>query len=58
MKDKSRNTEQEINKVIVYHDAMLKEIQEKRNHASQFDTSVAEKILKVEGTIYRKGKIL
>lgn len=29
MKNKSRSTEQEINKVIVHHDAMLKEIQEK-----------------------------
>lgn len=46
MKDKSRSTEQEINKVIVHHDAMLKEIKEKRKQASQFDTSVAEKILK------------
>lgn len=49
MKDKRRSTEQEINKVIVHHDAMLKEIQEKRNHAAQFDTSVAEKILKSRG---------
>lgn len=49
MKNKSRSTEQEINKVIVHHDAMLKEIQEKRNNASQFDTSAAEKILKSRG---------
>lgn len=49
MKDESRSTEQEINKVIVHHDAMLKEIQEKRKQASQFDTSVAEKILKSRG---------
>lgn len=49
MKNKSRSTEQEINKVIVHHDAMLKELQEKRNNASQFDTSAAEKILKSRG---------
>lgn len=49
MKNKSRSTEQEINKVIVHHDAMLKEIQEKRNNASQFATSAAEKILKSRG---------
>ena len=49
MKNTSRSTEQEINKVIVHHDAMLKEIQEKRNNASQFDTSAAEKILKSRG---------
>ena len=49
MKDKSRNSEQEINKIIVHHDAMLKEIQEKRNHALQFDTSAAERILKSRG---------
>lgn len=49
MKDESRSTEQEINKVIVHHDAMLKEIQEKRKQASQFDTSAAEKILKSRG---------
>ena len=49
MKDKSRSTEQEINKVIVHHDAMLKEIQEKRKQTSQFDTSAAEKILKSRG---------
>lgn len=49
MKNKSRSTEQEINKVIIHHDAMLKEIQEKRNNASQFDTSAAEKILKSRG---------
>ena len=49
MKDKGRSMEQEINKVLVHHDAMLKEIQEKRKQASQFDTSVAEKILKSRG---------
>lgn len=49
MKDKGRRTEQETNKVIVYHDMILKEIQEQRNHASQFDTSAAEKILKNRG---------
>ena len=49
MMNKSRSTEQEINKVIVHHDAMLKEIQEKRNNASQFDTSAAEKILESRG---------
>ena len=30
MKDKSRSMEQEINKVLVHHDMVLKEIQEKR----------------------------
>ena len=49
MTDKSRSTEIEINKVIVHHDSMLKEIQEKRSHASRFDTSAAEKILKSRG---------
>ena len=49
MKDKSRSMEQEINKVLVHHDMMLKEIQEKRKQASQFDTSAAEKILKSRG---------
>ena len=49
MKDKSRSMEQEINKVLVHQDMMLKEIQEKRKQASQFDTSVAEKILKSRG---------
>ena len=43
MKDKSRGMEQEINKVFVHHSMMLKEIQEKRKQASQFDTSAAEK---------------
>ena len=42
MKDKSRGMEQEINKVFVHHSMMLKEIQEKRKQASQFDTSAAE----------------
>lgn len=41
--------EQEINKVLVHHDMILKEIQEKRKQASQFDTSAAEKILKSRG---------
>ena len=49
MKDKSRGMEQEINKVLVHHSVMLKEIQEKRKQASQFDTSAAEKILKSRG---------
>lgn len=49
MKDKSRSMEQEINKVLIHHDMMLKEIQEKRKQASQFDTSAAEKILKSRG---------
>lgn len=49
MKDKSRSTEQEINKVLVHHDMMLKEIQEKRKQTLQFDTSAAEKILKSRG---------
>ncbi|KWZ95618.1 MAG: hypothetical protein E7C03_01380 [Anaerococcus sp.] len=49
MKDKSRSMEQEINKVLVHHDMILKEIQEKRKQASQFDTSAAEKILKSRG---------
>lgn len=49
MKDKSRSMEQEINKVLVHHDMMLKEIQEKRKQVSQFDTSAAEKILKSRG---------
>ena len=49
MKDKSRGMEQEINKVFVHHSMMLKEIQEKRKQASQFDTSAAEKILKSRG---------
>ena len=49
MKDKSRSMEQEINKVLVHQDMMLKEIQEKRKQTSQFDTSVAEKILKSRG---------
>lgn len=49
MKDKSRSMEQEINNVLVHHDMMLKEIQEKRKQASQFDTSAAEKILKSRG---------
>ena len=49
MKDKSRGMEQEINKVLVHHSMMLKEIQEKRKQASQFDTSAAEKILKSRG---------
>lgn len=49
MKDKSRSMEQEINKVFVHHSMMLKEIQEKRKQASQFDTSAAEKILKSRG---------
>ena len=49
MKDKSRGMEQEINKVLVHHRVMLKEIQEKRKQASQFDTSAAEKILKSRG---------
>lgn len=49
MKDKSRGMEQEINKVLVHHSVMLKEIQEKRKQASQFDTSDAEKILKSRG---------
>lgn len=49
MKDKSRSMEQEINKVLVHHNMMLKEIQEKRKQASQFDTSAAEKILKSRG---------
>lgn len=49
MKDKSRGMGQEINKVLVHHSVMLKEIQEKRKQASQFDTSAAEKILKSRG---------
>ena len=49
MKDKSRSMEQEINKVLVHHDMMLKQIQEQRKQVSQFDTSVAEKILKSRG---------
>lgn len=49
MKNKSRGMEQEINKVLVHHSVMLKEIQEKRKQASQFDTSAAEKILKSRG---------
>ena len=49
MKDKSRGMEQEIKKVLVHHSMMLKEIQEKRKQASQFDTSAAEKILKSRG---------
>lgn len=49
MKDKSRGMEQEINKVLVHHSVMLKEIQEKRKQASQFDTSAVEKILKSRG---------
>lgn len=49
MKDKSRSMEQEINKVLVHHDMMLKQIQEKRKQVSQFDTSDAEKILKSRG---------
>ena len=49
MKDKSRGMEQEINKVLVHHSVMLKEIQEKRKQSSQFDTSAAEKILKSRG---------
>ena len=49
MKDKSRGMDQEINKVLVHHSVMLKEIQEKRKQASQFDTSAAEKILKSRG---------
>lgn len=49
MKYKSRSMEQEINKVLVHHNMMLKEIQEKRKQASQFDTSAAEKILKSRG---------
>ncbi len=49
MKNNKRNTEQEINKVLAYHDKQLKEIQEKRNSISDFDVSKAEQLLLSSG---------
>lgn len=49
MKSKGKNTEQEINKVIIHHDMMLKEIQNQRDNVAKFDTSEAEEILKSRG---------
>ena len=45
MKSRGENTEQEINKVIIHHDMMLKEIQNQRENAPKFDASAAEEIL-------------
>lgn len=49
MKSKRKNTEQEINKVIIHHDMELKEIQNQRDNAAKFDASAAEEILKSRG---------
>ena len=49
MKSRGENTEQEINKVIIHHDMMLKEIQNQRENAPKFDASVAEEILRSRG---------
>lgn len=49
MKSKRKNTEQEINKVIIHHDMELKEIQNQRDNAAKFDASAAEEILKTRG---------
>ena len=49
MKSRGENTEQEINKVIIHHDMMLKEIQNQRENAPKFDASAAEEILRSRG---------
>lgn len=49
MKSRGENTEQEINKVIIHHDMMLKEIQNQRENAPKFDASAAEAILRSRG---------
>ncbi len=49
MEGKKRKTEQEINKVLAYHDEQLQEIQRKRMSQSDFDISTAEKMLLSRG---------
>ena len=49
MKSRGENTEQEINKVIIHHDMMLKEIQNQRENAPKFNASAAEEILRSRG---------
>ena len=49
MKSRGENTEQEINKEIIHHDMMLKEIQNQRENAPKFDASAAEEILRSRG---------
>ena len=56
MKNKKNNMEKEINKVILHHDKLLKEIQNQRKSVSSFDFSKSEKILKEDVCYHRKTK--
>ena len=59
MKNKKNNMEKEINKVILHHDMLLKEIQDQRKIVSSFDFSKSEKILKKRGCVLpQKNEIL